>query len=54
MYGLRIQREEMTEEGVIHGQSAFPVSMTLIIAVLLLLVGLLAIASMVFNVGPFD
>ena len=54
MYGLRVHREEMTEEGLIHGQSAFPVSMTLIIAVLLLLVGLLAIVSMVFNVGPFD
>jgi putative membrane protein len=53
MHGLRVQREEMTEEGLIHGQSVFPVSMTLIIAVLLLLVGLLAIASMVFDVGPF-
>jgi putative membrane protein len=53
MYGLRVQREEMTEEGLIHGQSVFPVSMTLIIAVLLLLVGLMAIASMVFNIGPF-
>ena len=28
-------------------------SMTLIVAVLLLLLGLLAIVSMVFNVGPF-
>src|SRR5689334_10381636 len=53
MYGLRIQREEMAQEGLIHGQSVFPVSLTLIIAVLLLLVGLMAIASMVFNVGPF-
>lgn len=54
MYGLRIQREEMAQEGLIHGQSVFPVSMTLIIAVLLLLVGLMAIASMVFDIGPFD
>ena len=54
MYGLRIQREEMAQEGLIHGQSAFPVSMTLVIAVLLLLVGLMAIASMVFDIGPFD
>lgn len=54
MYGLRIHREEMTEEGLIHGQSNFPVSLTLIIAVLLLLLGLLAIVSMVFNVGPFN
>jgi putative membrane protein len=54
MYGLRIQREEMTAEGLIHGESAFPVSMTLIIAVLLLALGLMAIVSMVFDVGPFD
>jgi putative membrane protein len=54
MYGLRIQREEMTQEGLIHGQSNFPVSLTLIIAVLLLLLGLMAIASMVFDIGPFD
>ena len=53
MYGLRVQREEMTQEGLIHGQSVFPVSMTLITAVLLLLLGLMAIASMVFDVGPF-
>jgi putative membrane protein len=54
MHGLRNLREEMTEEGLIHGQSGFPVSLTLITAVLLLLVGLLAIASMVFDVGPFN
>jgi len=54
MYGLRIQREEMTEENLIHGQSKFPVSLTLIIAVLLLLLGLMAMASMVFDIGPFD
>jgi putative membrane protein len=54
MYGLRVQRVEMTAEGLIHGQSAFPVSLTLIIAVLLLALGLMAIVSMVFQVGPFD
>ena len=46
-------RDEMTEAGLIHGQSGFPLSFTLIIAVLLLLVGLAAIVSMVFDVGPF-
>ena len=53
MYGLRTQREEMTQEGLIHGQSIFPVSLTLITAVLLLALGLMAIVSMVFHVGPF-
>ena len=44
----------MTQEGLIHGQSVFPISLTLITAVLLLLLGLMAIASMVFDIGPFD
>ena len=37
----------------IHAQSGFPTSLTLIVAVLLLIVGALAISSMAFNVGPF-
>jgi putative membrane protein len=53
MYGLRLQREEMTELGLIHAQSRFPVSQTLIIAVLLLVLGLVAVVSMVFDIGPF-
>ena len=54
MYGLRREREVMTAERLIHGQSHFPISFTLVIAVLLLLLGVLAIASMIFHVGPFD
>jgi putative membrane protein len=54
MHGLRNLREEMTEEGLIHGQSGYPVSLTLIIALLLLGLGLLAITSMVFDIGPFS
>jgi putative membrane protein len=53
MHGLRGERHEMVAEGLIHGQSRFPVSFTMIIAVLLLLTGLLAIAGMSFGVGPF-
>jgi putative membrane protein len=53
MLGLRHERDDMTEAGLIHGQSHFPVSYTLIIAILLLLVGLLAAASMLFDIGPF-
>lgn len=53
MLELRRQRKKMQEDGLIHGESQFPVSLTLIVALLLLLVGLLAIVSMVFNVGPF-
>jgi len=43
----------MKADGLIHGESAFPVSLTLIVAVALLAVGLFAIASTVFNIGPF-
>jgi len=53
MRGLRKTRDEMTEGGLIHGQSHFPVSLTLITAFVLLLIGIGAITSMVFNIGPF-
>jgi uncharacterized membrane protein YidH (DUF202 family) len=53
MVGLRTERHQMTASGLIHGESRFPVSLTLIIAVLLLAIGLTAIVSMVFRIGPF-
>lgn len=53
MRGLRIERHDMTEAELIHGESVFPVSYTLIIALLLLLLGIAAIVSMTFNIGPF-
>jgi putative membrane protein len=43
----------MRDEGLIHGETVFPVSLTLITAFLLLAVGLLAMVSMEFQVGPF-
>jgi putative membrane protein len=54
MLGLRHQRTAMTADGLIHGESHFPVSLTMITAVLLLLIGVAAIVSMVFEVGPFN
>jgi uncharacterized membrane protein YidH (DUF202 family) len=53
MRGLRRQREAMREAGVLHAQSTFPVSLTLIVALLLLALGILAMASIVFDIGPF-
>ena len=53
MRELRRQRADMTGEGYVHSQSRFPYSFTLLIAVLLLLVGLAAIVSLTFRVGPF-
>ena len=53
MLGLRKTRTEMRLEGLIHGKSVFPASLTLITAVLLLAVGVVAILGIVFDVGPF-
>lgn len=53
MLGLRRERTAMIGEHYVHGESAFPASLTLITAILLMLIGLAAIASMVFHIGPF-
>jgi putative membrane protein len=53
MYGLRKEREQLKADGLVHAESHFPLSLTLMTALLLLLIGFLAIASMVFDVGPF-
>ena len=53
MLQLRKTRAQMKDDGLIHGESAYPVSMTLIVALLLLVIGLLATASIMFKVGPF-
>jgi len=52
MLELRKEREMLRAQGLIHAESAYPVSMTLLTALLLLALGLVAIVSMVFNVGP--
>jgi uncharacterized membrane protein YidH (DUF202 family) len=49
MRSLRAERAAMKADGLIHGESPYPISLTLITAGLLWLLGLLAIASMVFN-----
>ena len=53
MLGLRREREEMHEEGLIYAQSRFPASFTLVTAFVLLAIGVVAITSMVFGIGPF-
>jgi putative membrane protein len=53
MGGLRRERRALAADGLIHAESNFPASMTLIVAVLLLLIGLFAIASVAFRLGPF-
>ena len=53
MSELRRQREQMKLDGLIHAESHFPVSLTMIVAIMLLTIGIMAILSMVFHIGPF-
>ena len=53
MVHLREERAAMAADGLVHAQSSFPVSLTLITAALLLFIGIAAIVSMLFQVGPF-
>jgi putative membrane protein len=53
MLGLRRQRQQMKAANLLHADSDFPASMTLIVALLLLAIGFMAIFSMNFDVGPF-
>jgi len=53
MLGLRRERDRMKAAGLIHAESGYPVSLTLIVAVLLLGIGILAVVSMWLHVGPF-
>ncbi len=49
MLGLRHVRDAMRAEGLIHGESVFPVSLTLVVAIALLAIGIFAIADMLFG-----
>ena len=53
MLGLRQERRAMKAAGLVHAESIFPPSLTLITAAILLLIGVFAVVSMVFQVGPF-
>jgi putative membrane protein len=53
MLGLRRERDSMKLAGLVHAKSHFPVSLTLLVAVALLGIGVLAICDMVFHFAPF-
>lgn len=53
MYELRAERHMMVEQRLVHGELSYPVSLTLITALVLLLIGLIAIFSMLGRAGPF-
>jgi uncharacterized membrane protein YidH (DUF202 family) len=52
MRGLRFTRDDMKGSGLIHGQSVYPVSYSLLTALALLALGLFAVVSMVLRAGP--
>ena len=54
MKELRKERHHMIQEKLLHGELSYPVSLTLIIAVILLALGLIAIIGMVSRTGPFN
>lgn len=45
MLALRDERQRMAKAGLIHAESGFPVSMTLIVAILLFGIGILAVMT---------
>lgn len=53
MLALRRERAAMTRAGDVHGESPFPISLTLVVALLLLLLGVAAVVGIVFRLGPF-
>lgn len=53
MRGLRVERDRMRLDALVHAESDFPVSMTLLVAMALLIIGFVAGWSMVFHSGPF-
>jgi len=54
MRGLRHERGSLKARGLVHAESGFPTSLVLIVAVLLLLIGVVAVISMVGQVGPYN
>lgn len=53
MLGLRNERGRLRKLGIVHAESTFSVSLALFVAVLMLLIGALAVLSMAYTIGPF-
>jgi putative membrane protein len=52
MLGLRREREMLRTSGLLHAESQFPLSLTLLVAILLLCIGIAAILAMLTGTGP--
>jgi hypothetical protein len=44
----------MKSAGLVYGESGFPPSLVVIVAVCLLIIGVVAAISMLFRVGPYE
>jgi putative membrane protein len=53
MVALRHERKALKKQGLVHGESPFPPSMTLFAATLLLVLGTVTAAGMVYGIGPY-
>jgi putative membrane protein len=54
MHTLRLERDAMTREGLIHGASPYPVSLTLLVSLALLGIGIFAVVSLASDIGPLN
>ncbi|MBO0861455.1 MAG: DUF202 domain-containing protein [Chloracidobacterium sp.] len=54
MIELRVERKNYVDQELIPGDDKFPLSITLITATLLLMLGLVAIVGMAMRAGPFN
>src|SRR6476646_8646099 len=54
MLRLCRERREMRAAGLLHDENGFPLSFTLVVAFLLLFLGVGAIGSVSFGIGPFQ
>lgn len=52
MMELRRVRNDMKAEGILHGKTQFPLSLSLFTAILLLFLGVFAVLAMMFDYGP--
>jgi putative membrane protein len=53
MIELRKRREQLKRDGLVHAESGFPASLTLVVSIALLAIGVFAGMSMTLNAGPF-
>jgi putative membrane protein len=52
MLGLRREREMLRKSGLLHAESQFPPSLTLLVAIVLLCIGIAAMFAMLTGEGP--